>query len=87
MITAIHSGGDWYDASAEYLVLPDGMNISDQKGDWRKWYKEVYCDDLRRTNKEYGNGGKVIYISFCEWLKNHGARDVTDDELEVFDNI
>ena len=26
-ITAIHGGGDWCDASAEYLILPPGMDI------------------------------------------------------------
>jgi hypothetical protein len=78
-ITAIHGGGDWYDASAEYLVLPDGMDIKAEASAWRVWYDTEYCPALR-ANK------RPEYVTLYEWLKRKGARDPGDDELQGFDD-
>lgn len=78
-ITAIHSGGDWADASADYLVLPEGMDIEAEASKRKSWYEEVYLKSLRE-----GNSG-VRYFSLYEWLKQNGARDPLPDELSVFD--
>ena len=40
-ITAIHSGGDWYDASAEYIILPAGADI-----------QMLYADYYRCQNRK-----------------------------------
>lgn len=45
-ITAIHGGGDWHDARAEYLILPDGMDIKAEHNEWRRWYECDYCSAL-----------------------------------------
>jgi hypothetical protein len=63
-IIAIHSGGDWYDASADYLVLPEGVNLDEERHLWQR-----NCRGM----------------TFTEWLMKLGARNVTDDELEVVD--
>lgn len=75
-ITAIHGGGDWADASVEYLILPDGMNIDDEAIAHKNWYKNIYCPARK--------SGEVEYVNLCEWLKRKGARTTTDDELYVF---
>ena len=76
-ITAIHGGGDWADASAEYLVLPDGMDIEAEHASWRVWYRTEYCPALHA-------GKQPEYVTLYEWLKRKGARDPGDDELHVF---
>lgn len=76
-IWAIHSGGDWHDASAEYLVLPDGMNLEDEKKLWEKWYRDEYCRALRK-------GARPEFVSFTGQLRAKGATDPSKDQLEVF---
>lgn len=78
-ITAIHGGGDWYDASADYLVLPEGMDIEAEAIKRKAWYEEVYLKSLR--DEESG----VRYLTLYDWLKQNGARDPLPDELSVFD--
>lgn len=75
-ITAIHGGGDWYDASADYLILPDGMDFATEKAACEKWYREEYCPALRR-------GEKPEYVSMVDWLRKRGAVSPTDDQLQV----
>lgn len=77
-ITAIHSGGDWADASAMCLVLPDGMDIESEHKQRQAWYLDVYLPELRA-------GLRPTYMSLYEWLKSKGARDPEDDEIEVFE--
>lgn len=76
-ITAIHGGGDWHDASAEYLVLPDGVDIAAEHAAWRAWYETEYCPGLR-------GGARVEYVDLVQWLKRKGAREPGDGELHVF---
>ena len=86
-ITAIHGGGDWYDASVDYLVIPEGTDLDDEFKKYQKWYREIYCG--RKNQDAYGNAGKRMqYMTFGQWLrKNCNARDVTGDELEIFEDI
>lgn len=79
-IWAIHSGGDWADAGASYLILPEGMDIAAQKAEWQKWYRDVYCSKLNSTNK-------VKYQSFYGWLIERGATEPPTDQLEVFEDL
>lgn len=76
MITAIHGGGDWHDASADYLVLPSEVNYAAEERNWREWYRATYCPALRR-------GEHPVYLTLIEWLKQLGAREPTDEELTI----
>ncbi len=71
-IYAIHGGGDWADASAEYVVLPAGMDIEVERTAYREWFENVF-----RKN------GRIGYMSLTEWLLSRGARAPQDTELEV----
>ncbi len=73
-ITAIHSGGDWADASAHYLVLPDGLDIGAERKKWKQSYEKEYRSDSTT----------ILYVDFYEWLKKAGARDPLPDELTVY---
>ena len=76
-IIAVHSGCDWYDASADYVTIPDGMNIDDEKKKYDSWYRNKYCKDSWRKRE---------YYTFTEWLiKNSEAREPSSEELEIFD--
>jgi hypothetical protein len=76
-ITAILSGGDWYDASVVHLILPDDMDIDAQKKEWDDWYDNVYRP-RRREEK---------FITFTSWLIEHGAREPTKEELVIWEEI
>mgnify|MGYP006340211023 CR=1 FL=1 len=71
-IYAIHSGGDWTDASAEYVVLPPVMDIKAEHVAYREWYENVF-----QKNRRIG------YLAFNEWLLSRGAREPEESELEV----
>ncbi|MGV8955722.1 MAG: hypothetical protein ACOH2M_31805 [Cypionkella sp.] len=76
-IAAIHGGGDWADASAEYLILPDGMSISVEQRKRNKWYQDEYCPAL-------GRGEKPQFFTLHQWCLARGAREPTESELEIF---
>ena len=76
-ITALHSGGDWADASADYVILPAGTDVETLHAEYTKWYRTEYCPARKR-------GEQLSYLSFSEWLLEHGAREATEDELEIF---
>jgi hypothetical protein len=75
-ITAIHGGGDWADASADYLILPDGMDFDAEKQAREKWLEEVYWP-LKRAGKH------PEYISLVKWLVDRGAVEPTKDQLVI----
>lgn len=66
-IVALLGGGDWADASVSHLVIPDDMNLDEQKRAYGEWYANFRL------------GGK--YVGFYEYLLEHGARKVTEDEV------
>jgi len=71
-IWAIYGGCDWFDASIEHLILPDGMNIKQEHEN----RQEQLC---KYSKKEIDWPG-----SFAEFLINKGATIPTDDVLEEF---
>ena len=75
-ITAIHSGGDWTDASADYLILPLGMDIEKEANARSKWYREEY---LTKKDKKF--------VTLTEWCLNRGARIPNHKELEIYDLV
>jgi len=79
-ITAIHGGGDWTDASAEYLVIPNGVDVEEEMKKRREWYREEYCPALRAL----GRGDKhPEYVTLFDWLKRLGATEPSDKQLEI----
>ena len=75
-ITAIHGGGDWNDASAEYIILPPGMDIEKEKAARRVWYNTLY---ITKRDKNF--------VTLYEWCLQRGARVPNDDELEVYEDM
>ncbi len=73
-ITAIHGGGDWADASADYLVLPEWLDVDVEHDKYREWFRAVY------------NHPEVKYQSFTDWLRRAGAREPLEEELTIFFN-
>ena len=71
-ITAMHGGGDWYDASADYVVLPPGMDIDKEIQLYNHWVR-----------KEYNLS--VKYMRLVDWVISRGGRLPTEDELEIVD--
>lgn len=76
-VTAICEGVDWTDASVDYLVLPEGMDIEKEQTACNKWYHETYVPALNQ-------GQKLEYLSLVDWLLARGARRTTDEELEEY---
>lgn len=76
-ITAIHSGGDWADACANYVILPDGTTIENESIAWRHWYNTTYVKGLTY-------GPSIKYKTLVDFILERGGRIPRDDELEVF---
>ena len=74
-ITAIH-GGDWYETSADYLILPEGMDFEAEKAAHDKWHRDCYVP-------LYHSGKRLRYVGLVEWLCERGATKPTTDQLEV----
>jgi hypothetical protein len=69
-----HSGENDY---TEHLMIPDGMDLAEEKKSWDIWYRDVYCED-----RNYPSG--IKYIAFTEWLKSHGAVYPSGEQLSEF---
>ena len=70
-LVAIISGGDWYDASVEHIVLPKNSDMDKLKAEY---------DARDETERK-----KFPYYNFTGWLKAyHGARDATEDECLIY---
>ncbi len=77
-IIAIHSGGDWYDASADYIVLPDGITSQEIIKQYGEWYRLFVAKRERRE--------QINYISLAEFFLQNGGRRPEDSELEVVED-
>ena len=73
-LIAIHGGGDWADASAEYLIVPKTLNISEEMERYNNWYRTY---DSRKGHK---------FFTPLDWIReNVKCREVDDNDIEVFD--
>lgn len=73
-ISAIHQGGDWFDASAQYLVIPDGVDVLEEKKKHHDWCKEITFNP------------ELELLDFEDWLlRIPGVRRPSEDELKVYD--
>jgi hypothetical protein len=82
-LVAVHSGGDWYDASADYVVVPVDLDVQKQYEAYRDWYQNVYRKSLVSREPD-GPRTNVKYQSFDEWLAKAG-RVAEDEDIEVFE--
>lgn len=76
-IWAICSGSSWYDANVEYLILPDEMDLRQERIEQERALRKHHLD--RRQGKK----SKCPETLF-EWLINKGAVVPTDNVLEEF---
>lgn len=75
-ILAIYSGGDWYDADCEHLVLLKDIDLDKEKEIYNNWYQTDYIPRIDLH---------PIYHTFSEWLIKKGfARKVKPNELQEF---
>ena len=81
-LVAIEGGGDWADASVDYLVVPLGVDIKTEEN---KRQKYIVIRNKRRDWDWMLN--KYPYLSLSAWLIKHcGARVTTDDDIyRLFD--
>lgn len=74
-LIAIHGGGDWADASADYLIMPEGISVSDEREKWSSLYKNDYLPGKN----------DLPYMTFPEWLIKSGAKKATPEEITIYD--
>jgi hypothetical protein len=73
-LIAVMGGGDWGDASVVHVVIPEGVDIEQEKKSYVNWYRTKYLP-----------ARSIQYLTFDEWLISRGARSATDSEvLEVW---
>jgi len=68
-------GGDWLDASVDFLEIPDGMDIKEMKLKYDKWYKNEYNP----------NRSHCKYLSLSEFLKLNGVAIETNKIEEYWE--
>ena len=84
-IWAIMGGGDWADASVEFVVQDEGTDegIEGLINDWKSYRDRR--SDLIRINAVNGSFYEIPrWIGLAEWLKDCGCRMPTKDELEEY---
>ena len=76
-IWAICGGGDWYDASIDYLILPNEMNIETEKKLYNHKMQEHYLANRNGRESKYPG-------TFVEHLISRGAIEPSDEQLEEY---
>lgn len=87
MLVALLGGGDWFDASVDHLVVPDGTDLDAEYKKYREWYNTVYVPSLRRdAGYIFGvKKGGVEYMTFEGWLLTKcGAVEATEKDITIF---
>ncbi len=74
-ITTILNSND--EGNVSHMILPDGVTIKELYLQWEDWYKTSYTSELKHP--------EIKFISFSEWCYKNGARKLTEDEMEIFD--
>ncbi len=67
----LFEGDDWHGPKGTHLVIPERINLEEEKGKWEQWNQN------RNTL-----GIQDQYSSFADWIKKEGAREV--NKLEQF---
>lgn len=76
-IVLICDGGDWTDASFDDLMVPEDMDLEEEKKLWRSWYEGEYLPELHAERKPK-------FRSLVDFLCEKGAREAN---LEQFWDI
>ncbi len=73
-LIALHGGGDWYDASCNYLKIPEGLTREQAQKEYKEFCARTYSP---RTPE---------WCFFDEWLILYkgASGDIEDSELEVW---
>ena len=78
-IYAIMSGGDWADASVVHVIVPEGINVEEERKKCKEYYRNVFCKS--KTPPSYN--ANVPYYSLDEWLVEFcGAKLATENEIK-----
>ena len=77
-LVAILDGGDWADASVNFVKVPLTVDIEKERLNYDKWYREVYLPQFRHK--------LTTYLTFSDWLRKHcGASEPLPTDIEVLD--
>lgn len=83
-LVAIEGGEDWSDASVDYLVVPDEVNLDVARAAQRHWYELVYLPAFR-AHANNRSPFIVAYLGLPQFLiEYYGARNAEDSDIEVF---
>lgn len=75
-ITAIVNLPDYHLMGPDFLILPDGMDFESERHEYAKWFVETWYP-------AYKAGHNLPYRDLVRWLKDRGAVEPTDDQLDV----
>ena len=85
-IYAIIAGGDWADASVDFVVGEDGFDLEKEKQAHAEYdrARDKEIRELHNRNMFYirqdGDGVRP-YINLRDWLLSHGGRKPSKDEI------
>ena len=79
-LIALIGGGDWSDASVCHLVVTDDMDIVSEKKLYRDWYAKIYLPELKMN-------GQPHFMSFERWLLDRGAKNATENDILIVDDV
>ena len=74
-LVVVLGGGDWTDASVDYIDVAPELDLAARKARYDMWYREEYCPAM-------WSGETPHYYSFCDWLIHRG--DATRATVEEF---
>lgn len=86
-LIAIH-GGDWADASANYVNVPDELNMEQVHKEYRYWVNNSYeaaRQDAYDRRKEFPRVPIPKFYTFTEWLIHTGR--ATEAEIEIYEEL
>ena len=74
-IVAIMGGGDWTDASVEFIEISNNVDLKALYKDYNNWVKDVYWK-YKDTDKQ------VSYMPFINWLIKY--TNIKEADIEEF---
>ena len=84
-LVAIKGGGDWGDASVDFLAVPKGVDLDAAKAAYNVWYRDEYALALRNRALS-GALPYPVYLSFPAFLvARYGATENPPD-ITIFED-
>lgn len=84
-LVAVLGGGDWADASVDFLKVPDRLDLVAAKARWQAWYDTTYLPALREWQRN--SGGAPTFLTFSNWLAQREGCEANPDEIETFNDV